>query len=159
MKDIGFVARFFFHIFPTGPVNSFEGREIVKISFIFKMLSRANTHHGTVLEDFVIGLVFSNDSDHSVAESSRVCIIIIIIIIAKIWRGAPEHVPWLLLQSFEMYTCKSTWYNTHTVHTMCLFIHVLMRDEKEGRKKQARSNKQQGKAPQHTQGSHFSQEK
>ena len=29
-----------------------------------------------------------------------------------------------------------------------------MRDEKEGRKKQARSNKQQGKATQHTQGSH-----
>ena len=36
-----------------------------------------------------------------------------------------------------------------------LHIHVLMRDEKEGRKKQARSNKQ-GKATQHTQGSHFS---
>ena len=32
-------------------------------------------------------------------------------------------------------------------------IHVLMRDEKEGRKKQAWSNKQQGKATQHTQGS------
>ena len=31
-----------------------------------------------------------------------------------------------------------------------------MRDEKEGRKKQARSNKQHGKATQHTQGSHFS---
>ena len=30
-----------------------------------------------------------------------------------------------------------------------------MRDEKEGRKKQARSNKQQGKATQHTQGSHL----
>ena len=37
-----------------------------------------------------------------------------------------------------------------------VYIHVLMRDEKEGRKKQARSNKQQGKATQHTQGSHFS---
>ena len=36
-----------------------------------------------------------------------------------------------------------------------LYIHVLMRDEKEGRKKQARSNKQ-GKATQHTQGSHLS---
>ena len=35
-------------------------------------------------------------------------------------------------------------------------IHVLMRDEKEGRKKEARSNKQQDKATQHTQGSHFS---
>ena len=42
---------------------------------------------------------------------------------------------------------------TRTVH---VYIHVLMRDEKEGRKKQARSNKQQGKATQHTQGSHFS---
>ena len=31
----------------------------------------------------------------------------------------------------------------------------LMRDEKEERKKQARSYKQQGKATQHTQGSHF----
>ena len=31
---------------------------------------------------------------------------------------------------------------------------VLMRDEKEGRKKQARTNKQQGKATQHTQSSH-----
>ena len=35
-------------------------------------------------------------------------------------------------------------------------LHMLMRDEKEGRKKQARSNKQQCKATQHTQGSHFS---
>ena len=34
-------------------------------------------------------------------------------------------------------------------------MHVLMRDEKEGRKKQARSNKQQGKVTQHTQSSHF----
>ena len=39
-------------------------------------------------------------------------------------------------------------------HTSIL---VLMRDEKNGRKKQARSNKQQqGKATQHTQGNHFS---
>ena len=30
-----------------------------------------------------------------------------------------------------------------------------MRDEKEGGKKQARSNKQQGKATQHIQGSHL----
>ena len=28
---------------------------------------------------------------------------------------------------------------------MNVYIHILMRDEKEGRKKQARSNKQQGK--------------
>ena len=34
--------------------------------------------------------------------------------------------------------------------------HVLMRDEKEGRMKQTRSNKQQGKATQHTHCSHFS---
>ena len=43
--------------------------------------------------------------------------------------------------------------------TQCLYriqMYVLMRDEKEGRNKQARSNKQQGKATQHTQGSHFS---
>ena len=33
---------------------------------------------------------------------------------------------------------------------------IYMRDEKEGRKKKARSNKQQGKATQHTQSSHFS---
>ena len=33
--------------------------------------------------------------------------------------------------------------------------YVLERDEKEGRKKQARSNKQQSKVTQHTQGSHF----
>ena len=42
-------------------------------------------------------------------------------------------------------------YTTNT----CMYIHVLMRDEKEGKKKQAMSNKQ-GKATQHTQGSHFS---
>ena len=35
-------------------------------------------------------------------------------------------------------------------------VHVLMKDEKEERKKHARSNKQQGKATQHTQGSRFS---
>ena len=31
-----------------------------------------------------------------------------------------------------------------------IHVHVLMRDEKEGRKNQAWSNKQQGKATQHT---------
>ena len=36
---------------------------------------------------------------------------------------------------------------------MYIHVHVLMRDEKEGRKKQAWSNKQQSKATQHTQGS------
>ena len=36
---------------------------------------------------------------------------------------------------------------------MDINVHGLMRDEKEGRNKQARSNKQQGKATQHTQGS------
>ena len=47
--------------------------------------------------------------------------------------------PCLLLSSF------------HPHHSL---IHVLVSDEKEGRKKQARSNKQ-GKATQHTQGSHL----
>ena len=42
--------------------------------------------------------------------------------------------------------------------TYNVYIHVLMRGEKEGRKKQARLNKQQGKVTQHTQGSHFSYE-
>ena len=41
----------------------------------------------------------------------------------------------------------------HTVPAVDRYIHVLMREEKEGRKKQARSNKQQSKATQHTQGS------
>ena len=45
------------------------------------------------------------------------------------------------------------------MHENISHVHVLMRDEKEGRKKQARSNKQQGKATQHTQGSHFFKEK
>ena len=39
-----------------------------------------------------------------------------------------------------------------TIYTMSR-IYMLMRDEKEERKKQARSNKQQSKATQHTQGS------
>ena len=44
--------------------------------------------------------------------------------------------------------------NLPLMYMYCMYIvHVLMRDEKEGRKKQARSNKQQGKATQHTQGS------
>ena len=46
-------------------------------------------------------------------------------------------------------------YTLCVCYSIITFIHVLMRDEKEGRKKQARSNKQQGKATQHTQGSHF----
>ena len=51
------------------------------------------------------------------------------------------------------------WRHANTVIMLWVhqgFIHVLMRDEKEGRKKQARSNKQQCKATQHTQGSHCS---
>ena len=39
----------------------------------------------------------------------------------------------------------------------CMYMFYERR--KEGRKKQARSNKQQGKATQRTQGSHFSKEK
>ena len=50
---------------------------------------------------------------------------------------------------------QTTHSNTPKAVTSVL-IYVLMRDEKEGRKKRARSNKQQGKATQHTQGSHFS---
>ena len=47
----------------------------------------------------------------------------------------------------------------NSAHKQCLSltqVHVLMRDEKEGRKKQAKSNKQQRNATQHTQGSQFS---
>ena len=44
----------------------------------------------------------------------------------------------------------------NTQYEKDVYVHVLMRDEKEERKKQARSNKQQGKATQHAQGSHFS---
>ena len=49
--------------------------------------------------------------------------------------------------------CHILYENTY-MYTMCHIIrkHVLVKDEKEGRKKQARSNKQQGKATQHTQG-------
>ena len=36
------------------------------------------------------------------------------------------------------------------VHVHVHILHVLMRDEKEGRKKQARSNKQQGNLKQHS---------
>ena len=39
--------------------------------------------------------------------------------------------------------------NIYSVYAQENIIHVLMRDENEGRKKQARSNKQQGKATQH----------
>ena len=39
---------------------------------------------------------------------------------------------------------------TAAVISRYMYIHVLMRDEKEERRKQARSNKQQGKATQHT---------
>ena len=45
--------------------------------------------------------------------------------------------------------------DTYMYMYMYIHVHVLMRDEKEVRKKEE-SNKQQGKATQHTQGSHFS---
>ena len=49
----------------------------------------------------------------------------------------------------HIHTHKCTHTNTcRQAHTQ---MHVFMRNEKEGRKKQARSNKQQGKATQHTQ--------
>ena len=61
---------------------------------------------------------------------------------------------------YTMYRCVDTiyMYTMYRCGYLVVFVsvHVLMRDEKEGRKKQARSNKQQGKATQHTQGSHFS---
>ena len=56
--------------------------------------------------------------------------------------------------------CVPLVYSVMYIHFVIVHImDVLMRDEKEGRKKQARSNKQQGKAIQHTQGSHFYLEK
>ena len=57
--------------------------------------------------------------------------------------------------------CSAT-YSTCTCTCITLatcgwcIIHVLMRDEKEGRSKQGQTNKQ-GKGTQHTQGSHFSE--
>ena len=42
------------------------------------------------------------------------------------------------------------------VYTCTWYMYILMRDEE---KKQARSNKQQSKITQHTQGSHFSKQK
>ena len=39
----------------------------------------------------------------------------------------------------------------HLMNRLTINMYILTRDEKEGRKKQARSNKQQGKATQHTQ--------
>ena len=59
----------------------------------------------------------------------------------------------LLLHNEESLRCVSL-VNQATYMYIYIHVHVLMRDEKEGRKKQARSNKQQGKATQHTQGSH-----
>ena len=56
-------------------------------------------------------------------------------------------------QRFNMYTYNRCKFNslTHSLITN-VPIHMLMRDEKKGKKKQARSYKQQGKATQHTQG-------
>ena len=51
----------------------------------------------------------------------------------------------------HMYT-HSTECNIATTMS-CILVDVLMRDEKEGRKKEERSNKSQGKETQHTQGS------
>ena len=56
--------------------------------------------------------------------------------------------------SFPMLPCFNA--ATFTGSFCNTYIHVLMRDEKEGRKKQARSKKQQGKATQLTQGSEMS---
>ena len=63
----------------------------------------------------------------------------------------------LMLNNLQGY--NGGWAKGHlyldTSITTYMYMYIFMRDEKEGRKKQARSNKQQGKATQHTQGSHF----
>ena len=90
-----------------------------------------------------------------------------------------NELPWVGLEPTTLYTLDRALYHMYIFPTQCgevkevrlvrnrdgrpkgfayveyaqEVIHVLMRDEKEGRKKQARSNKQQGKATQHTQGS------
>ena len=51
--------------------------------------------------------------------------------------------------------CRISVTAVHVYSIIHVHTYMLMRDE-EGRKKQARSNKQQGIATQHTQGSHFS---
>ena len=51
--------------------------------------------------------------------------------------------------------CDVTYILHKHICTYNIIIHVLMRDEEEG-KTQARSNEQQGRATQHTQGSQFS---
>ena len=55
----------------------------------------------------------------------------------------------------EFFSLQKYFFNCEVMHSLNCVLHLYMRDEKEGRKKQARSNKQQGKAAQHTQGSHF----
>ena len=57
-----------------------------------------------------------------------------------------------LICGHEAQSIATQLYSGHRLEVI-FTIHVVMRDEKEGRKKQARSNKQQGKATQHTQGS------
>ena len=60
------------------------------------------------------------------------------------------------LIAFCTYNTYATMFHQQIYKVSGTVYMFLMRDEKEGRKKQARSNKQQGKATQHTQGSHFS---
>ena len=68
----------------------------------------------------------------------------------------PESLSQLLVHSSPAGDIRIM-YNYMYIHVhVCVFCFLLMRDEKEGRKKQARSNKQQDKATQHTQGSHYS---
>ena len=59
----------------------------------------------------------------------------------------------LLAASHSFLSGGRLWRNI--IFTTFINMHVLEM-KKEGRKKQARLNKQQGKATQHTQGSHFS---
>ena len=55
-----------------------------------------------------------------------------------------------MMKKEEASKVKQKTRQSNTAHPSTVYIHVLMRDEKEGRKKQARSNKKQGKATQHT---------
>ena len=71
---------------------------------------------------------------HNVFDCGRGC--------GLLWR----QWVWLLVRgaAVTMGSCESGEYGGARL-CACIHVHVLMRDEKERRKKQARSNKQQGK--------------
>ena len=76
------------------------------------------------------------------------------------WQGLPDYMVLLyytfLLQEPQCSLHRVKWKYKYIhdwiadIQCTCIcthpYVHVLMRDEKEGRKKQARSNKEQGKA-------------